>query len=60
VLFAIDGVPATVAAVSGSGRNASATLSTSELARGKHLVTVTYLGDSTYAGSTATITYVVN
>lgn len=60
VLFEIDGVSATTAALSASGRNGIATLRTSTLARGQHRVTVTCLGDSTYAGSTATVTYVVN
>lgn len=60
VLFEIDGVSATTVTLTASGRNGIATLHTTTLARGKHLVTVTYLGDGTYAGSTATVTYTVN
>jgi hypothetical protein len=60
VLFEIDGVSTTVVALSASGRNGIATLTTSTLPRGTHHIAITYLGDSSYAGSTSTITYVVN
>jgi hypothetical protein len=60
VVFTIDGVSSTVVALTASNGKGVATLSTSTLPRGKHLVTVTYLGSGTYAGSTATLTYTVN
>ena len=60
VRFEIDGVSATIVALSPSGRNGVATLRTSTLPRGTHRIVCTYLGDSAYAGSTSTITYVVN
>jgi hypothetical protein len=60
VRFTIDGVSSTVVALTTSNGKGVASLSTSALPRGKHLVTVTYLGSGTYAGSTATLTYTVN
>jgi hypothetical protein len=60
VVFTIDGVSSTVVALTTSNGKGVATLSTSTLPRGKHLVTVTYMGSGTYAGSTATLTYTVN
>ncbi len=49
VLFTIDGVSSTVVALTTSSGKGVASLSTSTLPRGKHLVTVTYLGSGTYA-----------
>jgi hypothetical protein len=60
VLFMIDGGSSTVVALTTSNGKGIAALSTATLPRGKHLVTVTYLGSGTYAGSTATLTYTVN
>jgi Concanavalin A-like lectin/glucanases superfamily/Bacterial Ig-like domain (group 3)/MBG domain (YGX type)/IPT/TIG domain/MBG domain/WD40-like Beta Propeller Repeat len=60
VRFEIDGVWVTIVALSQSGRNGVATLRTSALPRGTHRIACTYLGSSSYAGSTSTITYVVN
>ena len=60
VLFTIDGVSSTTVALTTSNGKGVASLSTSALPRGKHLVTVTYLGSGAYAGSTATLTYTVN
>jgi hypothetical protein len=60
VRFVIDGVSATVVSLTTSGRNGVATLSTSSLPRGTHRIACTYLGSGTYAGGTATITYIVN
>jgi hypothetical protein len=60
VVFTIDGVSSTVVALTTSSGKGVATLNTATLPRGKHLVTVTYLGSGTYAGSTATLTYTVN
>jgi hypothetical protein len=64
ILIMVDGVPAgdpsgiLVTPVSGS--TAQVTLSLSTLAGGGHTVTATYLGDSTYKGSTALLTQQVN
>jgi hypothetical protein len=61
VLFMVNGEvvggPVTVAAVSAS--TAQAALVLPGLAGGRHLVTATYLGNSTYKGSTASFTQTV-
>ena len=61
VLFMVNGevvgAPVALAAVSGS--TAQATLVLPGLAGGRHVVTATYLGNSTYRGSTASITQTV-
>jgi hypothetical protein len=62
VLFMVNGQviggPVTLTTVSGS--TARATLALSGLAGGRHIVTATYLGNSNYKGSTATVTQTVN
>ena len=62
VIFMVNGEvvggPVTLTAVSGS--TAQATFALSGLAGGRHVVTATYLGSSTYKGSTATVAQTVN
>jgi hypothetical protein len=64
VLFMIDGVvvggAAGIAVTPVSGSTVRAVLPVSGLARGAHKVTVTYLGDTNYKGSTALVTQTVN
>jgi hypothetical protein len=64
VLFMVNGevvgAAQGVAVTAVSGTTVQATLSVPGLAHGRHSVTATYLGDSTYKGSSAASTQVVN
>ena len=64
VLFMVDGEvvgdPSGVAVTPLSGTTARATFTVTGLKHGRHKVTATYLGESTYKGSTAAITQTVN
>ena len=64
VLFMVDGVvvgnPAGESLTPAGGSNASATLSVAGLAHGRHQVTATYLGNSTFRGSTGAVVETVN
>lgn len=56
----VVGDAAGIAVTPVSGTTVRAVLSVPGLARGSHKVTVTYLGDSNYRGSTALATQTVN
>jgi hypothetical protein len=62
VLFMVNGsvVGEPVALTGISGSAAQATVMLPRLSGGRHVVTATYLGSSTYKGSTATATQMVN
>jgi Concanavalin A-like lectin/glucanases superfamily/MBG domain (YGX type)/Bacterial Ig-like domain (group 3)/IPT/TIG domain/MBG domain len=61
MLFMINGeVTAAVAISPVSGSTARATVTLSGLAGGRHRITATYLGNSTYKGSTAAVDQTVN
>jgi Bacterial Ig-like domain (group 3) len=64
VLFMVNGNvvgdPAGIAVTFVSGTTVRAVLAVPGLAHGSHKVTVTYLGDVNYKGSTATVTQTVN
>jgi hypothetical protein len=64
VLFMINGTvvgdPAGVPVAWVSGTTARASMTVTGLAHGAHNVTVTYLGDTTYKGSTGALTQTVN
>lgn len=64
VLFMVDGVvvgnPSGELLTPSSGATARVTLPLTTLAHGKHKVSATYLGDSVYRGSTASVTQTVN
>jgi Concanavalin A-like lectin/glucanases superfamily/MBG domain (YGX type)/Bacterial Ig-like domain (group 3)/IPT/TIG domain/MBG domain len=64
VLFMVDGLvvgnPLGESLTPVSGSDARATLNVPELAHGRHKVTATYLGNSTYRGSTGAVVETVN
>jgi hypothetical protein len=64
ILVMVDGVavgdPSGLAVSPVSGSTAQVTISLPALAGGRHAVSATYLGDSNYKGSTASLTQTVN